>query len=128
VKRSDIIKQVWQEFVAFAYLENADRLKYGTLIAGLSNQFSLGQNQYPKELTDATNILSNHKFDSTYKEHNRNNTNMPRLRPRQAKRRMSSHQESCPLLRLRADATAVGTRSIRSLNAPKPRLHPRKIG
>jgi hypothetical protein len=33
---------------------------------GWRNQFSLGNDQYPKIMAQAVNILSNHKFDVNY--------------------------------------------------------------
>ena len=46
----------------FAYIDitNADRNKYGTLIQGLSREFSLGQDQCPKTIVDTNSVLSNH--------------------------------------------------------------------
>ena len=49
-------------------MENVDRNKYGTVLTGLVSQFLLGQDQYPRELTSAMNVLSNHKFDPAYQE------------------------------------------------------------
>ena len=44
-----------------------DQNKYGTLIQGLSSQFSLGQDQYPKTIVDANSILStNHQLNAAY--------------------------------------------------------------
>jgi hypothetical protein len=65
-QKDQLIKEAFGEFVAFTYLENADKTKYGTLVSGLESQFSLGNDQYPKTLTDANNVLSNHKFDQAY--------------------------------------------------------------
>ena len=41
-------------------------LKYGTLIKMLYSQNSLGNNQYPKTLEKAMDVLSMHNFDQTY--------------------------------------------------------------
>ena len=54
----------FKRFMAFTYLHNADQAKYGSLLKGLRTQMSLGQNQYPKTITEANNVLSNHRFDS----------------------------------------------------------------
>jgi hypothetical protein len=48
---------------AYAYLEQCDKRKYGTMLNGSSTQYSLGNDQYPKSIAKATNVLSNHKFD-----------------------------------------------------------------
>ena len=53
----------YNKFVAYLYLENSDRLRFGSLILGLQSQFSLGSDQYPKTLEDAVAVLSAHKYD-----------------------------------------------------------------
>ena len=66
--RSDAVSRIYKDFITFVYLDSADKLKYGTLLNQLQQQYSLGNDQYPKELVDATNVLSNHRFDPAYKE------------------------------------------------------------
>jgi hypothetical protein len=53
--------------MAYLYMENADKSKYGSLLTQLQTQFSLGNNQYPQTIADANNLLSNHKFDHASK-------------------------------------------------------------
>jgi hypothetical protein len=38
-------------------------MKYGSILTGLITQQSLRNDQYPKTITKAYNVLSNHKFD-----------------------------------------------------------------
>jgi hypothetical protein len=59
-----------EQFMAYIYLNDANKSKYGSILKGLSTQHSLGQDQYPKTLYDATSVLSNHKWDS-YQDKNR---------------------------------------------------------
>jgi hypothetical protein len=54
----------YTQFLAYTYMENSDRNKYGSLLTGLNTQQSLGNCQYPTTLTEANNVLSNHKFDN----------------------------------------------------------------
>ena len=61
-------KTAFEKIVTLIYLENSDRMKYGSLIKGLLGQYTLGQDQYPKDIISATNIVSNHCFDETYNE------------------------------------------------------------
>ena len=72
-----VIKTHYERWQAYVYLENCDKNKYGTLVNGLDSQQALGTNQYPTTLAKATEILSNHRFDSAYMENkrkkNRNN-------------------------------------------------------
>lgn len=60
-------KAAFNQYLAYLYLENADQSKYGSILTGLSMQKSLCNDQYPKSLTEANNVLSNHKFDATGK-------------------------------------------------------------
>ena len=48
-------------FLASLCIQNADRLRFGTLIATLANQFLLGHNEYPKDLADAQGLLTNYQ-------------------------------------------------------------------
>jgi hypothetical protein len=59
----DCIEKASEQLFAFLYLENADEDKYGSLLKGLNSQKSLGHDQYPRMLTKANNVLSNHRFD-----------------------------------------------------------------
>ena len=67
-KIKECTEQAYQQWLSFVYVANTDHAKYGTLLTGLSSQYALGQNQYPKTLVDATNVLSNHRFDAAYLE------------------------------------------------------------
>jgi hypothetical protein len=59
-----LTKQAQEQFLAFLFLENADQNKYGSLLTNLNSQKSLGNDQYPKTIVDACEVLSNHKFDN----------------------------------------------------------------
>ena len=58
-------EEAFDQLMAFIYLENSDNSKYGSLLTGLRTQQSLGNNQYPLTFTDATNVLTNHRFDKS---------------------------------------------------------------
>ena len=80
--RAERKTRAYNKFTTFLYLENADGTKYETLLSGLATQYSLGTNQYPQTLEEATKVLSNHKFDQTYYDNekkrsqgNNNNSN-----------------------------------------------------
>jgi hypothetical protein len=63
----------FNKWMAYLLLRNSDQQKYGSLMNGLISQFSMGNNQYPKTITAATDILSNHKHDDykiAYKKKN----------------------------------------------------------
>jgi hypothetical protein len=60
----------FNQFQAYMYLKNSDKTKYGSLLKGLETQQSLKNSQYPKTLVEATNVLSNHRFDYASGEKN----------------------------------------------------------
>jgi hypothetical protein len=57
----------FKQYLAYVYLQNCDHTKYGTLLSTLGTQHSLGTDQFPKNITEANAILSDRKFDPTYK-------------------------------------------------------------
>lgn len=63
-KRNDLQKKAAEQLMAYLYLDNTDKKKYGTIMTNLQSQKSLGNEQYPKTITEANNVLSNHKFDN----------------------------------------------------------------
>jgi hypothetical protein len=73
---SNLADMAFEQYASYLYLEQSDRKKYGSILSGLSTQYSLGNDQYPKSMSEAVNVLSNHKFDSGYNlNNNRNNQN-----------------------------------------------------
>jgi hypothetical protein len=60
---TECIENALEQLFAFLSLENADQDKYGSLLKGLNSQKSLGHDQYPRLVTEANNVLSNHCFD-----------------------------------------------------------------
>jgi len=66
-------KQKHEQFLAYVYLENADQSKYGSILSGLNTQNSLRNEQYPKALNEANNVLSNHEFDKKLVASNKRN-------------------------------------------------------
>jgi hypothetical protein len=66
-KRKSMENRAFEQLLSYLYLENADQSKYGSLLVGLNTQQSLGNDQYPKSISEANHVLSNHKFDSSTK-------------------------------------------------------------
>jgi hypothetical protein len=64
IERDDKHKTASYKFLAYLYLKNANKDKYGSLLDGLNTQQSLNNNQYLATITDANNVLSNHHFDN----------------------------------------------------------------
>ena len=61
----------FNKWMAYLLLQNSNQQKYSSMMNGLISQFSMGNNQYPKTIMAATDLLSNHKHDdykSSYKK------------------------------------------------------------
>ena len=54
----------FDKWMAYLSLRNSNQGKYGSMMNGLISQYSMGNNQYLKTITAATDILSNHKHDN----------------------------------------------------------------
>ncbi len=50
--KGKIEKKAFEQFLAFLYLENADQGKYASILTGLNTQQLLGNDQYPKSITE----------------------------------------------------------------------------
>jgi len=64
--------EVYQRFLSYLFLEQSDQSKYGTLVAGLNTQHSLQNDQYPKTMSQTTQVMSNHKFDPQHYQKKKN--------------------------------------------------------
>jgi hypothetical protein len=63
-KNKMLEEQAFEQLLAFNYLNNANQSKYGSILSSLNTQQSLGNDQYPKSIGKANNVLSNHRFDA----------------------------------------------------------------
>ena len=57
-------KQASNQLASFVYLQNADKPKYGSILKILNDKNSLKNDQHPKKMLDATNVLSNNRYDN----------------------------------------------------------------
>ncbi len=80
---------------AFLYLENSDQDKYGSIIKNLNSQKSLGNDQYPKTVVEANNVLSNHKFDIN--KARKPEKHHPKVNNNKNKEKQEDEEESTPL-------------------------------
>jgi hypothetical protein len=69
------IETASEQLFAFLYMENSDQAKYGSLLRGLNSQKSLGHDQYPRSISEANNVLSNHNFDESRTNKTNHNKN-----------------------------------------------------
>mgnify|MGYP002176679840 FL=1 len=63
--------QAFGKWMAYLLIRSSDQGKYGSLMTGLVSQFSMENNQYPKTIRAATDILSNHKHDRRESQKNK---------------------------------------------------------
>ena len=93
----DIKKQcnnrAFKDFIAYLLMENADQTKYGSLLTNIASQYSLGQNQYPTNLVDATNALSSHKLDAKYYESKKKRKENEKAQKQKSKENKQSNNE-----------------------------------
>ena len=73
--KTKLNKEASEKFFAFLYLENSDQNKYGSIIKGLNEQKSLGNDQYPKTITETNNVLGHHQFDNNNDKYQNNRSN-----------------------------------------------------
>ena len=64
------IPKARERFIGYVFLRGSDPNRYSTLINGLSNQFTIGTDQYPDNLTTAYGMLVNFKTDKRKKKKN----------------------------------------------------------
>jgi hypothetical protein len=73
-KQDKMLKRLYARWTAYMLMKNSDQGKYGLLMTSLMTQFSMGTNQYPKDIMAAVDILTNHRFNKKEPE-NKNQRN-----------------------------------------------------
>jgi hypothetical protein len=71
-------QEAYPRWMVYLLIHGTDQTKYGSLQKGFVSQFSLGNDQYPKTITAATDVLSNHKIDPWNYENQKKNRNRSR--------------------------------------------------
>ena len=61
--KQDMNDESFDSWMAFLLIRNSHQNECWSLVTGLLSQQSMGNNQHPKSITAATDILANHKFD-----------------------------------------------------------------
>ena len=57
--------------MAYLLITNSEQTKYASLTNGLASQYSMKNNQYPKSIVSATDIMRNHCHDDAGKQKER---------------------------------------------------------
>jgi hypothetical protein len=60
-KKATVKKTAQGEYLAIAFILNADRARYASMLQDLKNDYLQGQDNYPKTVTAAYNVLTNSK-------------------------------------------------------------------
>ena len=70
-RATELKADAFGRWMAFILLKNSDQSKYGSLLNGLTSQYSMDNNQYPKMIMAASDILAYHKHDAKSAKQNR---------------------------------------------------------
>jgi hypothetical protein len=62
-EKAEVAKEAQDEYLAIAFLLHADRTRYSSMLQDYENDFLQGQDNYPKTVTAAYNVLTNWKQD-----------------------------------------------------------------
>jgi hypothetical protein len=72
----EMLKGLYARWTAYMLMTNSNQGKYGSPMTSLTTQFSMGTNQYPKDVMAAVDIQTNHRFDKKEpKNNNQRNKN-----------------------------------------------------
>ena len=63
-QQSELKDQSIERYMAFVLLRKSDQAKYRSLLNGLISQYSMENDQYPKSITAAIDMLAYHKHDN----------------------------------------------------------------
>ena len=80
--KAQMKKEAFGRWMAYLTLKNSDQKRYGSLVTVMASQYSMKTDQYPANITEAADIMNNHKHDNAKKlqqarDHNRNHDRGP---------------------------------------------------
>jgi hypothetical protein len=80
-------------------MENSNQAKYGSLSKGLNSKKSLGHDHYPRTISEANNVLSNHNLDEikTSTNHIKMIVRTTTRKTNKIMRRLQTKHQYCPL-------------------------------
>ncbi len=67
-KQATFKAEQFEAWMAYLVIRGCDQSKYGSLTRNFVSQYSLGNDQYPKTIQGAIDVLSNHRFDPKFAE------------------------------------------------------------
>ena len=68
-ERERVKKESHTRWMTLLFMCNANQRKYGGLMSDLKQQYALNNDQYPKTLEKALDVLNNYKWDEAYSKH-----------------------------------------------------------
>ena len=74
-RKAEMKRDAFERWMAFLLIRNSDQAKYASLVNQLISQYSMGQDQYPKTITAATDVLNHHRWDKKSKPKTANSGN-----------------------------------------------------
>jgi len=80
-EKATLKAEAFDSWMAYLMIQGSDQSKYGSLVKGFISQYSLGNDQYPKTIQVATDVLSNHKLDAKFYENQQQNRECQRNHP-----------------------------------------------
>jgi hypothetical protein len=72
-KQNAVYNTAYPRWTAYMLMKTSDQGKYGSLMTGLTTQYSMGVNMYPENIVKAVDILTNHRFDKKEPKNKNNN-------------------------------------------------------
>ena len=60
-RQNEMMLEEHDKLMAFTFLLGADRNQSGKLVKDLNNNYAMGENKYPRDLTMAVNMVANHR-------------------------------------------------------------------
>jgi len=73
MKKQELQDGAFEAWMALLLLHDSDQAKYGTLMADLVTQYSLGNDQFPETISVTVDVLTHHKFDQKYYDRQKRN-------------------------------------------------------
>ena len=79
--------------MAYLLLKNSDSNKYGLLKKNFRTQYALNNDQYPKKVSNMTDVLNSHQWDATYNENKKKKKDQREKSKQESKSNDSSQNE-----------------------------------
>ena len=72
-ERKELCDNSFEQLSAYVMMRGSDSAKYGSMMKGFVSQFLMKNDQYPKTMADAMDVMSKHQFDEKYYDRQKKN-------------------------------------------------------